>query len=223
MLVIEVVEILGSRLNQPKSIIQVSGVNIVVRNPFYVYALKDPRSAPAKPFYIGKGTGNRAWEHQKEQGNSDKISVIKAIHAAGLEVVHSIIADDLNEYQALKIEAELISAFGIRTHGGLLTNSVKPNLARTGNRVKLNVPDGCYERAQLGLDMIKAAVMELAHANVGGIKNSDAAKYLGMQSDYGGGSKDYLSYSVLGLLMKEGKLIRDTGGKHLVAASQRER
>jgi hypothetical protein len=30
-------------------------------NPFYIYALKDPLISPAMPFYIGKGTGNRAW------------------------------------------------------------------------------------------------------------------------------------------------------------------
>ena len=43
-----------------------------MKNPFYVYALKDPREKPAKTFYIGKGTGTRAWEHQKEKGDSDK-------------------------------------------------------------------------------------------------------------------------------------------------------
>ena len=33
-------------------------------NSFYVYALKNPRVKPAKPFYIGKGIGTRAWEHE---------------------------------------------------------------------------------------------------------------------------------------------------------------
>jgi hypothetical protein len=51
----------------------------------------------------------------------------------------------------------------------------------------------------MGLNILNSAVMELAKANPGGIKNSDAAKYLGPQSDYGG-SKDYLSYSILAYL-----------------------
>ena len=80
------------------------------------------------------------------------------------------------------------------------------------------MPDGCYEKAQMGLELIKSAVMELAKANPGGIKNSDAAKYLGLQSDYGGGSKDYLSYSILGILMKEGKIERNEKKKHVAVS-----
>lgn len=49
------------------------------------------------------------------------------------------------------------------------------------------------------------AGMELAMANPKGISNPDSAKYLGLQSGYDGGSKDYLSYSMIGLLMKEGR------------------
>jgi hypothetical protein len=67
----------------------------------------------------------------------------------------------------------------------------------------------------MALELIKSAVMELAKANPNGISNSDAAKYLGLQSDYGGGSKDYLSYSVIGLLMKEGRLKRTRNRKHV--------
>lgn len=109
----------------------------------------------------------------------------------------------------------MISAFGIRSQGGLLTNRVRPNPDNISRKVKVNIPDGCYEKAQMGLELMKAAVLELAKANPDGIKNSDAAKYLGLQSDYGGGSKDYLSYSVLGLLMKEGRVGRSASGKHV--------
>lgn len=187
----------------------------MAQNPFYVYALKDPRQKPAKPFYIGKGTGNRAWEHQNEVSDSEKSDVIQEIHDSGFKVLHTVISDNLTEEQALKIEAELISAFGVRSQGGLLTNRVRPNPDNISKRVKVNIPDGCYEKAQMGLEFIKSAIMELAKANPAGIKNSDAAKYLGLQSDYGGGSKDYLSYSILGILMKEGRMIRNEMKKHV--------
>jgi len=57
--------------------------------------------------------------------------------------------------------------------------------------------------------------MEFARANPFGITNSDASKYLGLQSDYGGGSKDYLAYSILGLLMKEGRMERKEKKRHV--------
>jgi hypothetical protein len=188
----------------------------MAQNPFYVYALKDPRDKPAKPFYVGKGTGNRAWDHQKNIDDSAKGKLIAEILESGNEVIHTIIADNLNEHQSLKIEAELISAFGIRSQGGLLTNRVKPNPENVRRHVKANVPDGCYEKAQMALELLKASVMELASANQNGISNSDAAKYLGLQSNYGGGSRDYLSYSVIGLLMEEGRLARNQNKKHVV-------
>lgn len=187
----------------------------MVKNPFYVYALKDPRSKNPKPFYIGKGTGNRAWEHQAKVDDSEKGKIIKAINEDGLSVIHTIIADNLMEDHALKIEAELISAFGIQSQGGLLTNRVKPNPNTIFKKVKVSIPDGCYEKAQMGLEIMKSAVMEFAKANPDGVRNSDIAKYLGMQSDYNGGAKDYLSYSLLGMLMKEGKVARTDKKKHI--------
>lgn len=192
------------------------GVAVMAKNPFYVYALKDPRQKPAKPFYIGKGTGTRVWEHEKQiELNSDKSRVIQEIHEAGLSVLKTVIADDLNEEQALRIEAELISAFGVQSRGGLLTNRVSPDPNLICKKLKVNIPDGSYEKAQVGLDLIKAAMMECIAANPDGLQNADLAKYLGLQSDYGGGSKDYLSYSILGLLLKEG-LIERNERKHKV-------
>ena len=70
------------------------------------------------------------------------------------------------------------------------------------------LPLGAREKAQLALHMLKDAVLELAQANTEGVTNSEVAKSLGLQSDCGGGSKDYLSFSLLGLLMREGKIHR---------------
>lgn len=181
----------------------------MARNPYYVYALKDPRVKPSKPFYIGKGTGIRAWEHELKTDDSEKGKLIREINKEGHQVIHTILLDNLTEEQALKVEAELIAAFGIISRGGLLTNIVNPNAAKISKRSSINVPDGCYERAQLGLDMIKAAVIELAKANPDGITNADAAKNLGLQSDYQGGSKDYLSFSILGILLRDQQIKRE--------------
>ncbi|ARP78587.1 GIY-YIG nuclease family protein [Bordetella genomosp. 6] len=183
-------------------------------NPYYIYALKDPRTTPAVPFYVGKGTGVRAWEHTLKVDNTRKGKRIAEINAAGLDVVTTVLADDLTEHQALKLEAELISAFGTESTGGTLTNSVIPGGPIKKIRKGLVIPSGSVEKAQIGLELIKSSILELARANPGGILNSDAAKALGLQSDYLGGSKDYLSWSVLGVLMREGKMVRVEPRRH---------
>jgi hypothetical protein len=77
------------------------------------------------------------------------------------------------------------------------------------------VPAGAVEKAQIALQHLKNAVFETAKANKEGVTNYDLAKCLGLQSDYGGGSKNYLSYSVLGILMREGKVKRLQNKKHI--------
>ena len=116
-----------------------------------------------------------------------------------------------------KIEAELIASFGVRSRGGLLVNKVRPNPDNISGKSRVNVPDGCYEKAQMGLELLKDAILELARANPTGIRNAEAAKQLGLQSDYGGGARDYLTYSVLGLLMRDGKMARvEKPTRHIV-------
>src|SRR4249919_961131 len=94
---------------------------------FYVYALKDPRTSPAKPFYIGKGVGTRAWDHLLRPDDTAKGQRIGEIVKAGGEVLVTVICDDLTEVQALRIEAELIASLGTISTGGTLTNSVVPS------------------------------------------------------------------------------------------------
>ena len=184
---------------------------------YYVYALKDPRASPAMPFYIGKGTGTRSFDHLVKPDETRKGLKIKEIEAAGAKVLVSRLVDALDEHQAMKLEAELIAAFGTIDTGGLLTNTVVPSGLSKKARNSVVVPSGVKEKAQVGLSLLKEAVLELAKANPGGVSNSDTASLLGLRSDYGGGSKDYLSYSLLGILMREGKLERSKTNKKHVA------
>ncbi|MGE5384315.1 MAG: GIY-YIG nuclease family protein [Betaproteobacteria bacterium] len=184
---------------------------------YYVYALKDPRSSPAMPFYIGKGTGTRSFDHLVKPDSTRKGIRIKEIEASGAKVLVSRLVDSLTENQAMRLEAELISSFGTIDTGGLLTNSVLPSGLGRKTRSAVVLPSGTKEKAQLGLALLKEAVLEFAKANPKGISNSDAASLLGLRSDYGGGSKDYLSYSVIGLLMREGKLERDKASRKHIA------
>ena len=81
---------------------------------YYVYGLIDPRSKQI--FYIGKGTKNRVFEHEKESlGSPDseklKLKTIADIKNAGLEVEKIIINSNLTEEEAFAAEASLINAF----------------------------------------------------------------------------------------------------------------
>jgi len=84
----------------------------------YVYRLIDPRNS--ETFYVGKGRGNRVFEHVRcsivnfdddEDVVSAKFSRIKEIHDAGFEVEHIIHRHDLTDDAALEVEAALIDAF----------------------------------------------------------------------------------------------------------------
>ena len=76
-----------------------------------------------------------------------------------------------------------------------------------------------YEQAQQGLELMKEAILGILAQKSDGLRNAEIAELLGIRSDYQGEQKDYLSWSVLGLLLNEGKVVRK-GNKYFVAGKE---
>lgn len=98
--------------------------DVIKQLQYYVYRLIDPRTG--QTFYIGKGKGNRVFAHindalknykgesyeeTEEDEISAKISQIREIKRAGLEVIHIIQRYGLTEKEALEVEAALIDCY----------------------------------------------------------------------------------------------------------------
>ena len=86
---------------------------------YYLYLLIDPRNN--KVFYVGKGTGNRAYAHQtivenhgKDlTGNTEKLNLIVDILNEGLDVIVEKVFESNDEDLCYKKEEDLIQYYDL--------------------------------------------------------------------------------------------------------------
>ena len=76
----------------------------------------------------------------------------------------------------------------------------------------MNSGPAARQIAQDGLQNIESAILELLERNPEGLSNVEIANLLDLRSDFRGGSRNYLTYSVLGGLLRRGKVRRE--GEH---------
>mgnify|MGYP001464000346 FL=1 len=107
---------------------------------YYVYLLVNPDDKSI--FYIGKGTGNRVFNHVNcalyKENESDKLDLIRSIQKNGCQVLHYILRHGLTEVEAFHIEAAILDIF----------NSKRFNLL---DDLKLTNVQGGHDSGQLGL------------------------------------------------------------------------
>ena len=95
----------------------------------YVYLYIDPITDEL--FYIGKGVGNRAFQHLSETNESEKVARIQEIRRQGKEPRIEILRYGLTETEAALVEASVIDLLGTE----LLTNKVRGYHSRSFGRV----------------------------------------------------------------------------------------
>lgn len=87
---------------------------------YYVYLYLDPETD--KPFYVGKGKGNRVYAHLYDDSDSEKARTIHRLYEKGLEPIIEILIHGLeDEETAYRVEMAAIDLIGIEN----LTNSVR--------------------------------------------------------------------------------------------------
>lgn len=119
----------------------------------YVYMLFDPAAVdPTIPFYVGKGTGNRVFQHARAATKSSAGSKLKTIHRIISEekkqIQYVILRHGLTDDEAKLVESAVIDAFGMPR----LTNEQKGGSARGIGIMDLSTIIGTYEGKKLSLN-----------------------------------------------------------------------
>ena len=126
---------------------------------YYVYCLVDPRNKEI--FYIGKGKGNRVFDHEKQAENSAKVARIREIEKVGQQVEKYIIRHSLETEQvAFTVEAALIDLLAANIWSSrALLNEVKGHHSFEYGMKSVAEVENFFSDEKLNIDDIKEKVL----------------------------------------------------------------
>ena len=137
----------------------------------YVYVYSDPDTG--KPFYIGKGKGNRVFDHLKLDDDEGKTNKIKALAKRGKQPRIEILSFGLTEHEALIVEAAAIDLIGIGQ--GKLLNKKRGYEAKyfgriTPEQVEARYSGECLEREDITDDVLFIRINQSYHEDASALQ-----------------------------------------------------
>jgi len=120
---------------------------------YYVYVYSDPDTH--KPFYVGKGKGNRVFEHLFYNDDSKKVKYIKDIINSGKEPIIEILVHGVDEETAFKVEAAAIDLIGIEN----LTNQQRGHHSSVYGKIEASLLESRYNCEEVNIEDIDDEVM----------------------------------------------------------------
>jgi len=142
---------------------------------YYVYALVDPRDN--RIFYIGKGLGNRVFQHIacaiNDDSISEKLDTIREINSEGLSVKHFIVRHGLDEDVAFTVESVLIDMLSYSNFSNIrsISNIVSGHHQWDKGIKTVEEIEGLYACEQLNIDDFMHNVLTININGTYNIKN----------------------------------------------------
>jgi len=121
--------------------------SIIDELKYYVYIYSHPETNEI--FYIGKGKGNRVFNHLKDPSESHKVQYIEKLKSEGLKPKIEILIHGLDDENiALNVESSVIDLIGIRN----LTNKQSGYKSAAFGRMTIDQINALYNKQPVNID-----------------------------------------------------------------------